>query len=227
MKRIMTLVFSGVCLAAALVWLIGLIFARPVTQTASDLITVVIDAGHGGTDGGKSGTIKNEAYINLEIALILKDLLVEKGFNVVLTRTDDQGLCVEGQSWDKDEDMRLRKQIVLCSNADMLISIHQNSFTDSRVRGAQVFYSTVLDENKTLADMIRNNLLELSEYNDRILLTADDLKILKENPMPSVLVECGFLSNPYDEQLLNDPDYQTKLADAIYRAVCEFFSLSP
>ncbi|MPN55487.1 Germination-specific N-acetylmuramoyl-L-alanine amidase [bioreactor metagenome] len=108
----------------------------------------------------------------------------------------------------------------------MLISIHQNSFTDSRVRGAQVFYSAVLDENKILADMIRKNLIGLSEYNDRILLSGDDLKILKDNPMPSVLVECGFLSNQFDEQLLNDPEYQAALADAIYKAVCEFFNLS-
>ncbi len=227
MKRITTFVFSGVCLIMGAVWLVCLIFAQPVMQTAADVITIVIDAGHGGIDGGKAGTIKNEAFINLEIALLLKDLLVKKGFNVVMTRTEDEGLCASGQVWDKDEDMRLRKQIALSCNADMLISIHQNSFTDSRVRGAQVFYSTVLAENKTLADMIRLNLKEISEYNDRILLTADDLKILKENPMPSALVECGFLSNPYDEQLLNDPAYQAKLADAVYRAICAYFNLSP
>ena len=228
MKRSIFIVLILALSAAFIIYAFYICINKNTVKTNNDVITIVIDPGHGGQDGGKTGNVKNESVINLEIAMLLKELLVENGFNVIMTRDTDDGLYPQGAtSWDKPADMNERKNIIINSNASMVISIHQNSYTDSRVRGAQVFYSDCIEENETIAKLIQQQIIKIGEQNDRILLIDNDLKILKDNPMPSALVECGFLSNQYDEQLLLSKDYQLKVATAIYTGICEFFDIDP
>lgn len=198
------------------------------TQT-SDMITIIIDPGHGGPDPGKTGTLKDEKHINLAIALRLEKKLTEKGFHVLMTRAEDVGLYqTEGAMWDKTADMNIRKKLVTDSSASLMLSIHQNSYPDSRCRGAQVFYNTCLEENKRLAELFQEKLKGISPVeNKRAALVNDNLKMLKNNPMPSAIVECGFLSNKEEEYLLGTEEYQGKLVNALYEGICEFFSLSP
>jgi N-acetylmuramoyl-L-alanine amidase len=189
--------------------------------------TILIDAGHGGMDGGtssKNGTVEKD--INLSIVKKLKVSLEKSGYKVVMTREGDVGLYSnEGTIRQRYiEDLKKRCDLKKSSNCDMLISIHLNYFTQSKYYGAQVWYSNY-KESSTLASIIQSNLkADLDPSNKRIQKPAKNAyKILRVNDdMPSVLVECGFLSNYEEEQKLKSDEYQQKIADSICKSTNEF-----
>lgn len=194
------------------------------TKTDGEVV-VVIDAGHGGNDPGKVGTLGTlEKDINLSIALKLKEVLEQKGVKVVLTRTDDACLSTPGATNKKTSDMNNRVEIINSANADCLISIHQNSYTDSSVKGAQVFYYGSSEESKKLAEELQSSLISnVDSDNNRQCKEGNDYFILRKTTCPGVIVECGFLSCPEEEKKLIDETYQQKIAEAIAETVCDIY----
>ncbi len=181
---------------------------------------IVLDPGHGASDGGASGSGgSSEKELNLQIALRLQKLLEQTGATVIVTRADDEPIA-----GSKRADMHLRKSIKDTSDADIFVSIHMNKFPQSKYSGAQVFY-TPDDASKALGEEIQNSMREiLNPDNDRQAKPADkSIYILKESGVPSVIVECGFLSNPQEEQLLIQPDYQDKVAWSVYAGITSYF----
>jgi len=183
--------------------------------------TVVIDAGHGGIDPGavsRNGTKEDE--INLKIAKKLQAYLEKEGTKVVMTRKTDKGLASS-----KREDMKKRVEIIRNSNADIVVSIHLNMFSQSQYYGAQTFYMKNSEEGKKLAQCIQEQLLRvLDRGNKRQIKSSDQYLILKASSAPSVLVECGFLSNPQEEKLLKTDEYQERVAWAIYSGIVNYFA---
>ncbi len=190
---------------------------------------VIIDAGHGGIDPGKEGSQGvHEKDLNLQIAQKLRAYIEESGGIAILTRSKDVGLYTEDSQSirkKKNEDLRNRRKLIQESNGDLFISVHLNSFPSSKYYGAQTFYLEGDEESKILAELVQEELKSVLENgNDRQAKATDSYYILKENPVPSVLVEGGFLSNPEEERLLNDENYQNKLAWAIYTGIMDYFS---
>ena len=187
-------------------------------------ITIVIDPGHGGRDPGKVGVNHSlEKDINLSIAFLLKDLLEEDGNTVIMTREGDVGLYSESDSNKKRADLNKRVDIIHSSGADLAISIHQNSFTQDYVRGAQVFYYAKSEQGKRLAELIQEQIkVTLGDGNHRKAKANTNYYMLTKTECPLVIVECGYLSNPTEAALLMDEEYQEKLAIGIQSALYLF-----
>ncbi len=186
------------------------------------ILKVVIDAGHGGPDGGAVGINDTvEAEINLEIAKKLETVLNGKGIDTVMTRTDNEGLRAQNSDgWRKTEDMRMRLQMIKKSDADFFISIHMNHFRQSSVHGLRLFYASNHEEIKPLAENMQKKMSEITGAKVSTVSAADKrLFLMKSPPMPAILAECGFLSNAAEEKNLADEEYQAKLAWAIAEAV--------
>lgn len=183
---------------------------------------VVLDAGHGGCDGGKvnaDGVVESE--LNLAITLKLRDALEAKGVKVVLTRDSGEGLYREGDRNLKASDMKRRVEIMDNSGADLAISIHQNSFTDSRAHGAQVFYYEGSEEGKRIAEAIQKDLVTYVEpENQRLAKGNKTYYLLKKTKIRTVIVECGFLSNPDDAAKLVTEEYQDLIAGQLAESIC-------
>ena len=188
-------------------------------------ICILIDPGHGGFDPGKvSADGINEKDINLEISLKLRDILTEMGYNVYMTRDTDISLNSEGATSKKMSDLNNRIAMVESCSADLFISIHQNSFSDTRVHGAQVFYYADSAEGKRLAESIQNHIkATVDTDNTREIKGNNEYIILAGSPCPAVIVECGFLSCPHEVSLLVTDEYQELLAEAIAAAVSEYY----
>lgn len=189
---------------------------------------IMIDPGHGGIDPGavgRTGVLEDE--INLKIAFKLRRLIEQFGGVGLMIREDDSGLYSEGKSRIRDmknEDLRERHRIINESGADILISIHLNFFPQSQYYGAQCFYNKGDEEGKKLAELIQAELIDVIKNNNtRKAKSIDSVYILKNNKMPSVLIECGFLSNHEEERLLQNDNYQEKLAWAIFMGVMKYF----
>ena len=154
----------------------------------------------------------------------LKDILEQKGVRVILTRTEDDSLTTPGATNKKSSDMNNRVEIINDANADCLISIHQNSYTDSSAKGAQVFYYGGSEESKKLAEELQKSLIEnVDPDNHRQCKEGNDYFILRKTTCPGVIVECGFLSCPEEESKLTDEAYQQQIAEAIAKAVCDIY----
>lgn len=223
-----------------LLWLIGVIclfvlIQYPFQQIIPNFKTIpqplagqviVLDPGHGGVDGGatgKNGT--NEKEITLEVAKLLKDYLQEAGALVYLTREKDEDLAkkeTKGLSRRKSEDIRNRLKFIHDKKADFFLSIHLNAIPDSRWSGAQTFYYDRYDENEHLANMIQSELIRNLENTDRTPLALDSIYLLKYAEVPGALVELGFLSNEKERELLENQDYQQKLATSIYQGMIRY-----
>lgn len=190
-------------------------------------VTVVIDSGHGGSDPGKVGLHgEKEKEINLAIAQKLKRNLEHRGIHVIMTRTDDNGLYSEGSANKKREDMNKRVEMMNTSGAALAVSIHENSFTDSRYKGAQVFYYETSEKGKILAQTIQQSLIENADStNTRQAKENDNYYLLKKSKTPAVIVECGFLSNEEEAGKLCDENYQEKLAWAIHMGIMQYLAL--
>lgn len=193
------------------------------TNTASlpvEKKNIVIDAGHGGFDPGKvaSDGVK-EKGINLNISKKLQAYLEQGGAVVSMTRLEDSSL-----SDKKREDLKNRTVIGNGKSVDLFISIHQNSFPKGSAKGAQVFYYKKSENGKRLANCIQKRLKEVVDIkNDRIAKPNKDYYVLREITVPSVIVECGFLSNSDEHDLLQDEKYQSKLAWAIYMGILDYY----
>ena len=188
---------------------------------------VVIDAGHGGKDPGKVGV--NDALekeINLQIALRLKNLLEQNDVIVVLTREEDKDLASDQATNRKNEDMRARAALISETNPVLMVSIHQNSYPEADVDGAQVFYYAGSESGKQLGTMIQNSLKsEIDDGNHRVAKANKDYYLLKKAICPAVIAECGFLSNPAEAALLVTEEYQEKLAFAIHLGIMEYINI--
>lgn len=190
-------------------------------------MVVIIDPGHGGIDGGavgKTGTIEDN--INLAIAIKLRRLIEQAGGVALMIREDDTGLYAEGQRIrdKKNEDLRNRFKQLNNSDADIFISIHLNSFPQSQYYGSQTFYKTGDENSKKLAEYIQAELLTIMDRgNKREAKPKKDLYLFKGNTTPGVLVECGFLSNHEEEQLLKQDHYQEKLAWCMFSGLVRYF----
>ena len=187
---------------------------------------IAIDAGHGGLDPGKVGINGAlEKDINLSIALKLGKLLEDKGFTVVLTRTTTDDLSDKNSTNRKLDDLRNRVKLITDKKADFTVSIHQNSFTNSNVTGPQTFYYSESEEGKELASIIQHSLdSSLGIQKSRGIKENSDYYIFKKTPTPTVIVECGFLSNPNEADMLTTDKYQDQLAVAIYNGIIEYYS---
>jgi len=187
---------------------------------------VVIDAGHGGKDPGKvgvNGALEKE--INLQIALRLKKLLEQNDVDVILTREEDKDLASEQAVSRKNEDLRARATLIADTKPVVMVSIHQNSYSEENVDGAQVFYYSGSDSGKVLGTMIQNRLKkEIDDGNHRVAKANKDYYLLKKAACPAVIVECGFLSNPTEAALLVTQEYQEKLAFAIHLGIMEYIN---
>lgn len=208
-----------------LVVIISCTFFPTLKNTASPKAqyTVVIDAGHGGIDGGsvgKNGSV--EAELNLKYAKTLKQMMNDFGFNVVMTRENENGLYSPLAKNKKKDDMKKRKEIIEKSNADFVISIHMNSYTSSS-HGAQVFYGAGDETSKALAQKIQDYFIK-NLVSARQEIKVGDYYILNAIKAPSVLVECGFLSNPAEEKLLASDEYKKEVCYNILLGVLSFFS---
>lgn len=188
--------------------------------------TVVIDAGHGGIDAGVLGitTSVKESDINLSISKYLRGYFVDAGFNVVMTRSTQSGLYGIKSKGFKMRDMKKRKAIIEECNADMVISVHQNFCPIPSRRGGTVFFDKTSDCGKQLAQSIQKSLNGMQECVKQNTELAGDYYMLKCTQNPSVIVECGFLSNADDEKLLISAEYQKALAYAIFKGAVSYYS---
>lgn len=206
---------------------IGLCASALVTtaSTSQGERVIVIDAGHGGIDAGVVGRLTDvkESDINLAIAKQLKSYFSEAGFVVVMTRTSNGGLYGLPTSGFKKRDMQKRKQIIEECSADMVISVHQNSCPLESRRGGQVFFNPASECGKELAERIQLSLNEMEECVKKSNALAGDYYMLKCTESPSVIVECGFLTNGEDEKLLSSPVYQKSVAYAIFKGAVSYY----
>lgn len=196
------------------------------TFSKSKQYTVVLDAGHGEPDGGAvgaNGTI--EQSINLKITQKLQEILENRGIKVIMTRSDNNSICDKSAKTLHDmkvSDMHKRLDIINNSDADLFLSIHLNSFSKPKTSGLHIFYSRNHPEIQPLAELIQEEIAELTGAKTHTVKAASDTLYLMKNPTPpSILIECGFISNPDEEKLLNDDAYQSKIAFSIANAVCK------
>ena len=188
--------------------------------------TVVIDAGHGGIDAGVLGikTSVKESEINLSISKYLRGYFVDAGFNVVMTRSTQSGLYGVNSKGFKMRDMKKRKSIIEECNADMVISIHQNFCPIPSRRGGTVFFDKTSDCGKLLAQSIQKSINGMEECVKKNTELAGDYYMLKCTQNPSVIVECGFLSNAEDEHLFISEKYQKAFAYAVFKGAVAYYS---
>ncbi len=191
-------------------------------QTCNNLMlsgtTVVVDAGHGGYDGGAVSKYSNtkEKEVTLSICLKIEALLKAHGAHVVMTRRTDKSL-----KNTKRADLLARLQMAVDNEADYLLSIHVNEYRESYVSGPQVFYRKDSAKSADFAHVMQQALIEhLAPQKERVAMAGDYLML--SLPLPSLLVECGFFSNQREEKLLLQGEYQEKIAQAIVQGVCEY-----
>ena len=198
------------CLIALLAW--G--WSTKAQLTASNNVpgrTIVLDAGHGGFDpGAVSQAGVKESDINLSITLMLRAELIARGYCIVLTREQEGAL---GDT--KQQDMQMRRDIIAQSGADYTVSIHLNANADTSCYGPVILYHPTSDEGYALAQTLQDTLNDTLDVARPRTIQTGNYYILKSGEMPSVIVECGFLSNSNDEALLISPDYQARVAKAI------------
>lgn len=206
----------------------GVDITVPVSAGLSRDTVIILDAGHGGIDGGCS-TAEGvpEKGINLNIMLTLRDMLTASGYTVEVTRDSDRSIHdkgIEGIRNQKNSDMDNRLALFNKYNNAICFSIHQNQFTDPQYKGAQMFYSSENSESEYLARMLQRRFKEyIQPYNDReIKSCGKELFLCYFSENPTVMIECGFLSNPEEAALLTTEEYQRKIAFTIYSVICEY-----
>ncbi len=201
--------------------------ALPASAQTGEKPVIVLDAGHGGLDSGavgKSGLLEKD--VNLSIVLGLRDMLELSGFEVVLTRDEDISIYdpgTEGVRNQKLSDMDNRLEIIQSYPDSIFLCIHQNNYTDPQYFGGQMFYNNNHPNNRTLAQIMQNRFALLQPGNDReIKLSGEELYLLKSNKNPSLMIECGFLSNADEEAKLSTWEYRQQVAFTIYGGLMEY-----
>lgn len=216
MKKEKKMFLFGCLIILLLISFSSVTFPIFVSQTIKKQQTILIDPGHGGSDPGKvgSGSVL-EKDINLSLSLQLKKILEKEKFKVYLTRDGDYNLA-SSTSNVKISDLKNRKQQIFDLEPAAVISIHQNSYPSGDVSGAQVFYYQGASDSKLLADSIQSALIKgLDPSNHRQAKSNADYYLLRDNPYPTVIVECGFLSNEEELKKLQSKTYQKKAAKCI------------
>ena len=227
-------IFMAMCIAVAVVFTAAVGVCMRVLiapQAVADIdgaLCVVLDAGHGGIDGGVTGKVTGvtERDVNLAIAYLLKTALEEMGFEVVLTRKTEAGLYGTTAKGFKKRDMQRRKEIIEEADPSMVISLHQNFYPTKNTRGGQVFYRKESTSGQRLAVLLQKglNALYKAEGARERKAASGQFFMLECAECPSVLVECGFLSNPSDEELLCSEGWQQKIAESIAAGVVEYLA---
>lgn len=189
---------------------------------------IVIDAGHGLPDGGASENGVTESGINLAIATKLNDALSDLGYEVIMTREDENNIADSDKqspiSTMKQSDLNNRVKIINNSNADICISIHLNKYESSKYWGWQCFYSENSENGKRLAEAIQESIGDFVEReNSRQALKISNIKIVDKTNIPVVIVECGFISNVDEARLLQDDEYQDKLVEGICAGIQKYY----
>lgn len=187
---------------------------------------VVIDVGHGGNDPGKVGVDGSlEKDINLQIAKRVKMYLEQSDVEVIMTREEDVGLYSDDDSQKKMADMRNRCKLINESSADLVVSIHQNSYHEEYVSGGQVFYYKDSEKGKKLAEILQKRFTYvLGDQNRRLAKANGNYYLLLHVKSPIVIVECGFLSNRKEAALLQQEDYQDRMAWTIHMGIVEYLN---
>lgn len=187
--------------------------------------TIVVDAGHGGIDGGAVGESGiSESQLNLDYAIELKKLCESVGIKVVMTRSDMNGLYSPMATNKKRSEMEKREKIINSSGADAVVSIHMNSFPLPSSKGAQVFYKDDDEVGKVFADSVQNELVENIE-NSRKTTCVGDYYVLNCCQIPAILVECGYLSNKEEENLLCNNLYKESFCKVLLQGILKFFNM--
>ena len=217
-------------IVAIITCLLIITYIVPVNTFAMDNSdkVILIDPGHGGIDGGaqsKAGTIEKD--INLQIALKLRDNLEEKGYKVYMTRDEDEGLYQKGNTVreKKREDLNRRVEMKKETECDMFISIHQNMFPQSKCYGAQVWYASN-DNSYNLATVVQDSIKEsVKDNNKRVAKPAAEAYLILRDKYEgaSILVECGFLSNPDEEAKLKSDEHQNLIVEGISGGIDKYF----
>ena len=188
---------------------------------AKEEIVIVVDPGHGGEDPGKVGINDVlEKDLNLQIAKKVADLLKSAEIKVVMTRENDKVPDI------KKQDLEQRVKLINDTNPTLALCIHQNSYPDATIRGAQVFYHTFTPEAEDIASVIQEQLRTVDPENKRQIKENDTYYMLKNSKAPTVIVECGFLTNPEEAQKLTQDDYQQQLAQAICEGIVKWLNNS-
>ncbi|HAB00855.1 MAG TPA: hypothetical protein DCE08_05210 [Ruminococcaceae bacterium] len=224
-------IFLGLS-AAACVFRIVSVNSVAVVASPASRKTVIIDPGHGGLDGGAVGYRSTvEKDINLAISLKLKTMLTACGYDVLMTRETD---CMIGEDEvgekasireKKVKDIKSRVAMIQKHPEAIVLSIHQNLFSDGRYNGAQMFYSVKNEDSRILASFLQNRFVTmLQKDNARSIKEAgDNIYLMNHIDVPAVLVECGFISNGLEAANLSDDEYQNKIAFVIFAALTDYF----
>lgn len=189
---------------------------------------VIIDAGHGGEDGGAiSCTGVFESRINLEIALRLEDILHLLGYDTLMIRTTDRSVYTQGDTIaaKKVSDLKERVRIINTAENALLVSIHQNYFSDSQYSGAQVFYNTNSSSCELASKMQTALVQNLNPGSNRKIKKAEGIYLMEHVDCTAVLIECGFLSNPVEEAKLRSENYQKALCSVIAATLSKYIAL--
>lgn len=228
--------FAIFCIISALISLVLIIpmlnFDLPIPSKDimnDSTITIVIDAGHGGEDGGCEGNGLIEKDLNLDIARRVASLLTDKGINVVLTRDTDVLLYDINSDYKgkkKAQDVRKRLEIAKNQENPVLVSIHMNYFPQTQYSGLQVWYSKHDARSRILANLIQTEAKNTLQSNNKrnIKEATSSIFLLHNATFPAVLIECGFLSNPDEARALGDADYRQKLAEVIFKSIMTYIS---
>ena len=228
-KKILMIVIGIFCFSAIMCTNIKqveesvLTSSTPVTEKV-----VVLDAGHGKPDEGAQGVEGvTEEKTNLEIALKLQKLLEESGATVILTRSDENAIYDLDKTTLREmkvSDIKNRVKIGNESSADIFVSIHLNKIPQQQYDGWQTFYNVKSTEGQKLAVSIQNSLnTAIQKENNRVAKSIDNVYIVKHVEIPITIVECGFLSNPEEEQKLLNDEYQNRLSWGIYNGIIDYF----
>lgn len=188
---------------------------------------IIIDPGHGGVDGGATScTGLLESTLNLEISLRLNDLFHLLGYDTRIIRTGDISVYTKGETiaQKKISDLKERVRIVNETENAILVSIHQNNFSDSRYSGAQIFYSSTA-QSKQLAEQLQTAFKEtINQGSNRMCKKSNGIYLMEHINKPGILIECGFLSNPEEESKLRRPEYQKQLSCVVAATISSFLS---
>lgn len=221
-KRVMEMMMAVLLLIS--VFFLSKEAAVVANETAEKEKVIVIDAGHGGADPGMIGIGGlEEKGINLAVSMKLKEALENQGFTVVMTRQEDKGLYEEGTRNKKVQDMQNRIEIMEKAKPILAVSIHQNSYTEESVKGPQVFYYETSAEGQKLAVNIQSALnTELSTERPRKEKGNTSYFLLKKSPCVLNIVECGFLTNKKEAELLQTEEYQQKIVEAVVKGIVQY-----
>ena len=204
------------------------VFSNTTLEVNKKDYRVIVDAGHGEPDGGAvtSDGVK-ESTLNLQIAQKLEELLIDEGMEVIMTREDENNIA-DADKQNKVREMKVsdinnRIKIANESDADFLISIHMNKYEGSGCKGWQTFYNKNSENGKKLAEAFQEGIKEVVQTNNkRTALKIENIKLVDKSTIPTVIVECGFISNPEEKVLLQSEEYQEKIAEGIVKGVRKY-----